>query len=1293
MDFAPFASLCHIRILIVPVGNIKQTSYEKWSKTIQTFQTIRLEDITPNKRDEYARFMPSPLSNGFLHLEYVSHPPPIWQAPLTLFRPSEFPLGIIGIADDSSNLTEIQSQFNAEIAQLFSANSFFPLSQNCYVFEDEEPTKRISPTTESEIPPGLIVIPKIMGHKNVYVGTLIAELCSGILTEFANIAKVVESSGGMEMINFGFFPIVTGMSENRVDIFEKGRGNVAGRPISTRNLATSAFNLPATSIASKRQSGTTVPPTGRLFKFLGDLFLLAGRSSDAGVWYEKSISLLSKTPEDSIWHASAMEGLCVVQFLDNWGASAEPDQKEIWREMADKLSHASNLYSRVSPGPVTASSQLDATLITYLYTSCVCRHTVLLFSVWGTKGWGIGTFNTLLYPGLPPSLTQLDADEYQRHRLTATTAINCAQISLVLAQAHGPFLLHLEPYDRIRLLRFMATVYSAIGFQRKEVYILRELLSSIMDTLVSSREEILKGSKSPREETNGSLNLKESGNLAFRTLESPQGNESITRLGKYICEVYGIDLTSVKLLGNDQTIQTKLDTPFESPPSQYGWDDLQLGAVREAVAIAEALPDYAAVAQFDLSALRILGDILSSQDQNYLYSSSARAFLTARRRGDDRRVEYWARNPVVKIEINPLPFVRLPLEYQARHLAPPAENGSTATGERDPFIYNPRLTLSKSKRQTLVVQNEPIELLITLRNPYAFDFELPSLSLSTTGVPFNMEPISISLPANSIQTKQIVITPLESGLLVLKGCTVQAPNGVPHEFLLPISTPEAETAQEIYRSKWNAEAIRVKETGLNARPWLRQQRLFTLTKSRAKTTSTPSFLECMVAPEQPLIRIRRTSLTHGAVMMYDGESSTIRLTIENVSTVPVQFLKVVCSDSTMIQARQALDDGELSVFETYETEYELLRRPVLKWDMSTEPKSIAPGKTTVLTITCTGKLNCTSGSLQILYSSTAIDKLSPSEMCYTRQIVYPVVVTVYSSLECSNMEIIPFNTMIKPWNSKSTQGVPFEHDALRLEEEANDWCLFMIDIRNTYGTPFEVTFERNQDGTSSDVVTQLVSPGATSKVLIPLRRFSLPGSTVNMAIPTLLDRQFIVSKTNLTAEEERHQRELFWYREELFRRVKGRWKEIGGNRFGSLSLRHQRFTAHMLNVIRTDQATVKLSLVMDEKDSPSSKGITTARANEFVYLRAKLKNQSSDPLIMTMQVSISPGEYVLFDGIMSNIPVGKMKAGEERQLDFGVCFVSEGLFDIRAEITILLEGGRSKDVRTEEGHLRVFIGE
>lgn len=259
----------------------------------------------------------------------------------------------------------------------------------------------------------------------------------------------------------------------------------------------------------------------------------------------------------------------------------------MWLELSEKLSRAATSYSRVSHGPITASSQLDTMLITYLYTSCICRNVRLLFSVWEAKGWGVGAFNNLRRQNI-----LVKPDESQKHHLTTTSGITRTQISMILAQAHGPFLLHLEPYDRIRLLRFMANIYSAIGFHRKEVYILRELLSTIMDTLVTSREETLKSPQSRRDEANGTSTFKESGNTAFRALESPQGNDSIIRLGKYICEVYGIDLTSVKLLGTSpgEAEQVKNDDSSGLSLLPYGWSDLQLGVIREAVAIAEALP-------------------------------------------------------------------------------------------------------------------------------------------------------------------------------------------------------------------------------------------------------------------------------------------------------------------------------------------------------------------------------------------------------------------------------------------------------------------------------------------------------------------------------------------------------------------------------------------------------------------------------------------------------------------------------------------------------------------------------
>ena len=108
-------------------------------------------------------------------------------------------------------------------------------------------------------------------------------------------------------------------------------------------------------------------------------------------------------------------------------------------------------------------------------------------------------------------------------------------------------------------------------------------------------------------------------------------------------------------------------------PSPFGWAELQVGVVREAVAIAEALPgmliflaqelivtisaDYVAVAQFALSTLRTLYIHLTAQEQQHLYTTTLRALQVTRRRGEDTRVEFWSVRPVVSVEVAPyVPF-------------------------------------------------------------------------------------------------------------------------------------------------------------------------------------------------------------------------------------------------------------------------------------------------------------------------------------------------------------------------------------------------------------------------------------------------------------------------------------------------------------------------------------------------------------------------------------------------------------------------------------------------------------
>lgn len=69
------------------------------------------------------------------------------------------------------------------------------------------------------------------------------------------------------------------------------------------------------------------------------------------------------------------------------------------------------------------------------------------------------------------------------------------------------------------------------------------------------------------------------------------------------------------------------------------------------------------------------------------------------------------------------------------------------------------------------------------------------------------------------------------------------------------------------------------------------------------------------------------------------------------------------------------------------------------------------------------------------------------------------------------------------------------------------------------------------------------------RVILPLKKILLPENIISQPIPTLSDRQFVLQKASLTSAEEKLQRELFWYREELFKCVSGRWQEVRFIRF------------------------------------------------------------------------------------------------------------------------------------------------
>jgi trafficking protein particle complex subunit 9 len=125
-----------------------------------------------------------PLATGYLHLSFPSHPPPATQQLLSLFRPSAFPLGIIGVATCSSHpLSKTLSQFEENLSNITPPGSIFPLVQQCFAFEDEgEDGCQLVNDQVS----GIEVIPSMDTNKTkMHIGTLLASLCSRILGELS----------------------------------------------------------------------------------------------------------------------------------------------------------------------------------------------------------------------------------------------------------------------------------------------------------------------------------------------------------------------------------------------------------------------------------------------------------------------------------------------------------------------------------------------------------------------------------------------------------------------------------------------------------------------------------------------------------------------------------------------------------------------------------------------------------------------------------------------------------------------------------------------------------------------------------------------------------------------------------------------------------------------------------------------------------------------------------------------------------------------------------------------------
>jgi trafficking protein particle complex subunit 9 len=89
---------------------------------------------------------------------------------------------------------------------------------------------------------------------------------------------------------------------------------------------------------------------------------------------------------------------------------------------------------------------------------------------------------------------------------------------------------------------------------------------------------------------------------------------------------------------------------------------------------------------------------------------------------------------------------------------------------------------------------------------------------------------------------------------------------------------------------------------------------------------------------------------------------------------------------------------------------------------------------------------------------------------HTRQIIFPVLLTVYHTLECTSMDILRLPSSgsagrdMLPRHTKEEEVEDLSLSSLLRKKDADEeYCLLAVDVRNVYGQSFEVSFQREND--------------------------------------------------------------------------------------------------------------------------------------------------------------------------------------------------------------------------------------
>lgn len=672
--------------------------------------------------------------------------------------------------------------------------------------------------------------------------------------------------------------------------------------------------------------------------------------------------------------------------------------------------------------------------------------------------------------------------------------------------------------ERLKIFSHIAQMYYQLGMKRKYMFWVREL-ACLLDQWIDD----------PSEPTPELVKNKSTGASMFSAPNSPPNlsilpeifssskllkgflSLEVVRLWEVILELW--DLNSVTSLATGP-VKERGRTILPSTIKKLGWFSIQMQAMREAIAIAQKHNDvqhailwtnvyyrrWPEVQGSFMPPLRALVSRLPAVTSNHILMLPSQI--------TEVEVDKWKTQSLLRLH-DIVRSVRV-FSIQSRPVrVKTKEKTQVAELAVDPFIYNPfqKKKLQKSTDEDdddLVVlpqeliENEPGTVELKLKNPYNCEILIESVCLVFSDVNIVTHDNHIRVgtlgPIDSTEGKLKVSIPVigkKSGTVKICGILFQF-----------------------------------------ARGWNEYVPIFADGTPRSEKSGP---LEIFIIPSQPLLRLGFIeNFEDNHLMLLEGEKKQLAINVQNVGAITIKDWMLSVTEH---HPKASEDHNVESCYE-----HDLYLRSMTAFKFTTEQVvHLEPGECVTIYVEVFGKRGCIGGELHLDYGGTAaatpesenVEEQQRSnditEESWLRRLSIPIRLSVHPTFVMLRCDILPFWFHSKNLKSeKQMQKMKELKQNLSIEElfldphsgplinsshsDADEYCLFSIDLKNIWSAPLYIRFHLNQNvGIDIDplecrkILTQrtrsdlqvtttppiLIYPEQTKRIAFPITKFHL----------------------------------------------------------------------------------------------------------------------------------------------------------------------------------------------------------